>query len=151
MAEYVVNATSAEHVAAAMKWAVGRDMRIAVKGTGHEMNGTNATAGTYVTIGLQGGPGVQAVSEERWGVVSTVWRDVYLHVIATGADMDATAPGGPKKALSDAAEWLEEHKEKMWREWAPDMGARYGRHGFYGSTYDKLVEVKKKYDPSKGL
>ncbi|KAL1617073.1 hypothetical protein SLS54_008068 [Diplodia seriata] len=120
----------------------------------------NATAGTYVTIGLQGGPGVREVSEERWGAVNPVWRDAYLHVIATGADMDATAPGGPKKALSDAAEWLEEHKEKMWREWAPDMGAYMNegnpynsawKHDFYGSTYDKLVEVKKKYDPSEGL
>ncbi|KAF4546559.1 Isoamyl alcohol oxidase [Lasiodiplodia theobromae] len=120
----------------------------------------NQTAGTYVTIGLQGGPGVAGVSEERWGAVNPVWRDTYLHVITTGASMDPTGPGGPKQALSEAAAWMEEHKEKMWREWAPETGAYMNeanpynsewKHDFYGSTYDKLVEIKKKYDPSESL
>lgn len=37
--EYVVNATSEQHVATAMKWASQRHIRIAVKGTGHDLNG----------------------------------------------------------------------------------------------------------------
>jgi hypothetical protein len=37
--EYVVNATSKEHVATAMKWASQRNLRITVKGTGHDLNG----------------------------------------------------------------------------------------------------------------
>lgn len=36
---YVVNATSEEQVATAMKWAADRDIRIVVKGTGHELAG----------------------------------------------------------------------------------------------------------------
>lgn len=37
--EYIVNATTAEQVATAMTWAAERNIRITVKGTGHDMNG----------------------------------------------------------------------------------------------------------------
>lgn len=36
---YIVNATTEQQVATAMKWAAERNMRIVVKGTGHELNG----------------------------------------------------------------------------------------------------------------
>lgn len=36
---YIVNATTEQQVATAMKWAAKRNMRIVVKGTGHELNG----------------------------------------------------------------------------------------------------------------
>lgn len=36
---YIVNATSAKQVATATKWAADRDIRIVVKGTGHDLNG----------------------------------------------------------------------------------------------------------------
>tara|TARA_R110002060_G_scaffold30931_4_gene41515 strand:+ start:2771 stop:3370 length:600 start_codon:yes stop_codon:yes gene_type:complete len=36
---YIVNATSAEQIATAMSWASSRNIRIVVKGTGHDMNG----------------------------------------------------------------------------------------------------------------
>ena len=36
---YVVNATSEEQIATAMKWASSRNIRIVVKGTGHDLNG----------------------------------------------------------------------------------------------------------------
>lgn len=37
--QYVVNATTEEQVAAAMSWASKRNIRIVVKGTGHDLNG----------------------------------------------------------------------------------------------------------------
>ncbi|KAL4999877.1 hypothetical protein BDV10DRAFT_200534 [Aspergillus recurvatus] len=41
---YVVNATSEEQIGTAMKWASERDIRIVVKGTGHDMNGRSTGA-----------------------------------------------------------------------------------------------------------
>jgi hypothetical protein len=37
--QYIVNATEANHVAYAMKWASDRNIRITIKGTGHDLNG----------------------------------------------------------------------------------------------------------------
>jgi hypothetical protein len=37
--EYVVNATSNQHIATAVKWASQRNIRITVKGPGHDLNG----------------------------------------------------------------------------------------------------------------
>ena len=119
----------------------------------------NETAGSFTTIGLSGGPGVINAPEERWGAVLPAWRSTYLHVIATGAALDSTATS-PKAALQAAAEWFEEVKEPMWREWSPDSGA-YLNEGnpytsdfqkvFYGANYEKLMAIKKKYDPTETL
>ncbi|KAL3439966.1 hypothetical protein BJX65DRAFT_315256 [Aspergillus insuetus] len=98
------------------------------------MRAENATAGTYATIGLQGGPG-------------------------DGATVDSKAAGSPKRALESAARW-NEAKEEMWREWSPKSGAYMNeanpytsnfKQDFYGSNYDRLVQVKAKYDPSYSL
>lgn len=37
--QYIVNATTEDHVSTAMKWASDRNIRIVVKGTGHDMSG----------------------------------------------------------------------------------------------------------------
>lgn len=37
--QYIVNVTSETHIATAMSWAASRNIRIVVKGTGHDMNG----------------------------------------------------------------------------------------------------------------
>jgi hypothetical protein len=37
--QYIVNATSEQHVAHAMNWASSRNIRIVIKGTGHDLNG----------------------------------------------------------------------------------------------------------------
>lgn len=37
--QYIVNATSEDHVAYAMKWASDRNIRIVIKGTGHDLSG----------------------------------------------------------------------------------------------------------------
>jgi hypothetical protein len=39
MPQYIVNATSEEQVATALKWASTRNIRVVVKGTGHDLNG----------------------------------------------------------------------------------------------------------------
>jgi FAD/FMN-containing dehydrogenase len=36
---YVINATNAEQISIAAKWASLRNLRIIVKGTGHDLNG----------------------------------------------------------------------------------------------------------------
>lgn len=122
--------------------------------------GQNATQGSFTTIGLSGGPGVINAPEERWGALLPAWRSTYLHVIATGAEIDPVASGSPKAALQAAAEWYEEVKEPMWREWSPDSGA-YLNEGnpytsdfqktFYGDNYERLLAIKKKYDPTETL
>ncbi|POS73269.1 hypothetical protein DHEL01_v208343 [Diaporthe helianthi] len=119
----------------------------------------NETSGSFTTVGLSGGPGVMNAPEERWGAVLPAWRSAYLHVIATGASIETDAMS-PRAALQAAAEWYEEVKEPMWREWSPDSGA-YLNEGnpytsdfqktFYGDNYEKLLAIKKKYDPSETL
>ncbi|KAI9373503.1 hypothetical protein BJX61DRAFT_552181 [Aspergillus egyptiacus] len=42
--QYIVNATSEEQIATAMKWASERNIRIVVKGTGHDMTGRSTGA-----------------------------------------------------------------------------------------------------------
>ncbi|KAL2825244.1 hypothetical protein BJY01DRAFT_256309 [Aspergillus pseudoustus] len=41
---YIVNATTEAQIATAMRWASGRNIRIVVKGTGHDMNGRSTGA-----------------------------------------------------------------------------------------------------------
>lgn len=42
--QYIVNATSEQQVATAMKWASQRNIRIVVKGTGHDLGGRYVTS-----------------------------------------------------------------------------------------------------------
>lgn len=120
----------------------------------------NITVGTYLTVGLSGGPGVHNAAEDRWGALIPSWRKAYLHLLVGGASTGPNETVTPSEALAINAEWVEEHKEKLWREWAPDMGAYMNeanpyngdwRKDFYGSSLDRLLEIKRKYDPSESL
>jgi hypothetical protein len=120
----------------------------------------NATAGTYMTIGLSGGPGVIETPEKRFGALLPAWKTAYLHLFVGGSSSSPSADISPSVALSNAAEWIEDNKESLWREWAPDSGSYMNegnpyntqfRHDFYGSNYERLVEVKHKYDPTESL
>lgn len=123
------------------------------------MRSENTTEGTYATVGLQGGPGVRDTEKQDWGAVHPAWRSAYLHFISNGATVDSIAAGSSKLALQHAAHW-NEAKEEMWREWSPNSGAYMNeanpytstfQQDFYGSNYERLMEVKAKYDPSESL
>jgi hypothetical protein len=103
------------------------------------MENQNATQGTYATIGLQGGPGVRDTSEDRWGALHPAWRTAYLHFISTGASGDSIAAGSPKKALDLAANWYEETREPMWRNWAPKSGAYMNEANPFNKNFARIT------------
>ncbi|KAJ0127926.1 hypothetical protein HZ326_28973 [Fusarium oxysporum f. sp. albedinis] len=109
-------------------------------------------------IGLQGGPGPRDVSQDMRGGLNPAWRQAYLHVLSTGAKLNETNPN-IQDELSVAAEWIVEHKEALWRKWAPGSGSYINKanpfnknfkEDFYGASYDRL-EVKQEYDPTNSL
>ncbi|KAK2666886.1 FAD-binding, type PCMH, subdomain 2 [Fusarium oxysporum f. sp. vasinfectum] len=112
----------------------------------------------FSVIGLQGGPGPAKVDKSMRGSLLPAWRSNYLHVMSYGAKFNNAL--APQDMLTEAAEQLEEGIESLWREWAPNTGA-YMNEGnpfnsnfkkdFYGSYYDRLLEVKNKYDPTNSL
>ncbi|KAI1121207.1 hypothetical protein F5Y10DRAFT_288756 [Nemania abortiva] len=112
--------------------------------------------GTMLTIGLQGGPGPRNTPQERRGAVNPVWRDIYIHIVSGGANVDTTTRT-PGSALHQAGEWLETNKEAVFREWAPETGAYMNeanpfnsewKHDFYGASYQRLVQIKRQFDPT---
>lgn len=120
----------------------------------------NATAGTFATIGLSGGPGVISTPPERWGSLIPSWRSAYLHFLVGGASGEVSDETSPKELLAANSQWIDENKEEFFREWAPEMGAYMNeanpynsqwQKDFYGSSYAGLLDVKKKYDPTESL
>ncbi|KAI8261349.1 FAD-linked oxidoreductase ZEB1 [Colletotrichum sp. SAR11_239] len=123
------------------------------------MQTQNPTGGGMMVIGLQGGPGPRSVPEKMRGAVNPVWRSTYIHMMSYGASIDTTN-ASPQEALDVAAKWLEETKEPIWREWAPGSGSymneanafnKQFKEDFYGESYGRLLEVKRKYDPTESL
>ncbi|KAI0459497.1 FAD-binding domain-containing protein [Xylaria acuta] len=113
-------------------------------------------AGSVLSIVLQSGPGPRKVPRERRGAVNPTWRKTYVHMIATGADGDLEGRS-PSQFLDETAQWVEVNQETVWRQWAPETGAYMNeanpfnsqwKHDFYGTNYDSLVQIKRKYDPT---
>lgn len=104
-------------------------------------------------IELSGGPGVSNAPEERRGALLPAWRSRYLHVTATRPSTDSFEAGSPKAALQAAADWYEDVKEPMWREWSPGSGSYLIEGNPYttdfqktlcGDNNEKLLAIKKK-------
>lgn len=117
-------------------------------------------SGTYMTVGMSGGPGVINQPESAWGSLIPAWKSAYLHLYVGGSSAAPNATVTPQMALADAAEWTEQTKEALWRDWAPDMGsymnegnpyACHFKEDFYGPNYQRLSEIKQKYDPNDSL
>ncbi|KAL4924134.1 putative isoamyl alcohol oxidase [Aspergillus undulatus] len=119
---------------------------------------SSAGSGSMALFGLQGGPGTARTPRERRGSAHPAWRSAYAHFMTYGAPVNATADAS--SALAAGAEWYEKHIEPVWREWAPNGGS-YANEGnvfsknwkedFYGVNYDRLLEVKREYDPAESL
>ena len=116
------------------------------------------TVRSLLVTGMQGGQGPASVPESLRGSLLPAWRSSYLHVVAFGATIDANAT--VQDALAAAGKWMNEVKEPIWQEEAPDTGS-YMNEGncyntnfkddFYGANYNQLLEIKQKYDPSESL
>ncbi|KAL1641735.1 hypothetical protein SLS61_009986 [Didymella pomorum] len=112
-----------------------------------------------LVYGLQGGPGPRDVDMDMRGALTPAWRKAYIHLLSTGAVVNTTG-STPQTALSAAAAWTEQNKEPLWRKWAPNSGSYINeanpfnsnfKDDFYGGNYGRLLEIKKKYDPTDSL
>lgn len=119
---------------------------------------TEGGAGSMIMLGLQGGRGPRNVPTELRGAVNPAWRHIYAHTLSFGTPVNAT--GVPSIELKKAGQWAEKNTEAIWRDWAPKTGAYMNeancfnsqwKHDFYGKYYDRLLAIKKKYDPSESL
>jgi hypothetical protein len=119
----------------------------------------SSSGSAMLILGLMAGPGVQNTPLARRGAVNPAWRKTYIHAIS-GSGPATEDSETPFQKIKQSAEWYEIHREAVWREWAPNMGAYMNeanpynsnwKHDFFGANYEKLAEVKRKYDPSESL
>ncbi|KAI9039881.1 putative isoamyl alcohol oxidase [Aspergillus affinis] len=115
-------------------------------------------AGSMLLFGLQGGKGPASTPELRRGSVLPAWRTAYAHAMAYSASLNAT--GNPSQELKAGGDWINAAQETVWQRWAPESGAYMNeanpfnsnwKHDYYGDNYDRLLEVKHKYDPNGSL
>ncbi|SCV47678.1 uncharacterized protein FFB14_09959 [Fusarium fujikuroi] len=106
-------------------------------------------------IGLQGGLGPAKTPRSMRGALLSAWRSTYLHAMSYSLTLDTTLT--PTETLEKGARELNDSKEKLWQEWAPDTGAYMNeanpynpsfKRDFYGAFYCRLLRVKEKYDPT---
>jgi hypothetical protein len=80
------------------------------------------------------------------------WRDALWHVIHVGEWYEPLAPAGLEKATNGFLEMLEPLKKLTPGGGAYFNEAHYGepdwKETFFGVNYEKLLEVKNRYDPT---
>lgn len=122
------------------------------------MSPQDAETGAELILITAAGRGAARVPRRMRGALNPAWRTAYVHAIAATAVVDARK--APQAALREASAWLEQHTQRALREWAPRSGAYINeanafdprwRENFYGEHYERLVRVKKTYDPSASL
>ncbi|RHZ67136.1 putative isoamyl alcohol oxidase [Aspergillus thermomutatus] len=91
--QYIVNATTEEQVAKAMQWASDRNIRMVVKGTGHDLSGRSTSASVMACACLQPHRGrCDHWSGNTWGSIYTAVHAIHRTVI--GAEDATVGPGG---------------------------------------------------------
>ncbi|QGI87422.1 hypothetical protein CEK25_002378 [Fusarium fujikuroi] len=109
-------------------------------------------------IGLQGGPGPAKTPRSMRGALLPAWRSTYLHAMSYSLTLDTTLT--PTETLEKGARELNDSKEKLWQEWAPDTGAYMNeanpynpsfKKDFYGAFYSRLLRVKENMSSASGL
>ncbi|KAF5981097.1 isoamyl alcohol oxidase [Fusarium coicis] len=122
------------------------------------LTNSDPEASGMAVIGLQGGPGPAETPKSMRGALLPAWRSTYLHTMSYSLTLDSTLT--PAETLAKGARELNDSKEKLWQEWAPDTGAYMNeanpcnphfKKDFYGAFYSRLLEVKEKYDPTESL
>ncbi|PNP81124.1 hypothetical protein FNYG_05591 [Fusarium nygamai] len=122
------------------------------------LTNSDPEASGMAVIGLQGGPGPAKTPRSMRGALLPAWRSTYLHTMSSSLTLDSTL--APAETLAKGARELNDSKERLWQEWAPDTGSYmndanpYNPHfkkDFYGAFYSRLLDVKKKYDSTDSL
>ncbi|TAQ86639.1 hypothetical protein B7494_g5017 [Chlorociboria aeruginascens] len=114
--------------------------------------------GSALVLTMTAGRGVAEVPPWRRGAVLPAWRSSYVHAIATTAFIDDELP--PAQAFAEAGAWMNNNTELRWDALQPNAGAYFHETNqftpvwkmrFWGANYDRLKEIKLKYDASESL
>ncbi|EJD41473.1 FAD-binding domain-containing protein, partial [Auricularia subglabra TFB-10046 SS5] len=121
----------------------------------------NTVVGAELVLTMTAGRGPARVPQRMRGALNPAWRGAYVHAIASTAFLNSSDESkSPQTALRETSDWLEAHTERSLREWAPRSGAYFNeangydpfwKENFYGEHYERLVGIKRKYDPSASL
>jgi len=120
----------------------------------------NSITGSSLALHMVSGKGPATVSASQQGGLTSAWRRAQVHAVANTAVPDGLTTWSANQALEDAGKWINENTERSWDAWAPNTGAYLNEANqynpkwkelFYGDKYDRLWEIKQKYDPQDTL
>ncbi|CEJ54888.1 hypothetical protein PMG11_01176 [Penicillium brasilianum] len=123
-----------------------------------QQTSVSESTGSMLLFGLQAGRGPASTPENMRGSVLPAWRSAYVHLMSYGASFNITED--PGRALAEQVNWVENNKEPVWRNWAPESGSYMNegnvfsstwKQDFYGANYERLLDIKHKFDPTGSL